>query len=99
MKAEDLAELKRHIEKLRNGEQTSFRSSGNSMTPKIKSGQECTYEPVSEDDVQKGDMVFCKVQRSMFTHLVTGVRTTKDKEFQISNNHGHVNGWVRINNI
>jgi hypothetical protein len=35
-----------YIEKLRNGETVKFRPRGNSMQPKIESGQLCTVEPL-----------------------------------------------------
>jgi hypothetical protein len=86
-----------YIARLRAGDTVSFREGGNSMTPRIKSRQKCTYEPVkSPTDVKVGDAVFCKVGGSYFTHLISGVR---GDQYQISNNHGHVNGWVTIDSI
>lgn len=85
------------IARLKAGETVSFRESGNSMTPRIKHREKCTYAPVTGiDDIQVGDTVFCKVGSSFFTHLVTGIR---DHQVQISNNHGHVNGWTKIENV
>ena len=85
------------IARLRAGENVSFREGGNSMTPRIKSRQKCTYSPVgSIDDIQVGDAVFCRVGGSYFTHLVSA---KKGEQVQISNNHGHVNGWTSIANV
>ncbi len=85
------------IARLRAGETVSFREGGNSMTPRIKSRQKCTYEPVkSINDIKIGDAVFCRVGSSYFTHLVTAIR---NDQVQISNNHGHVNGWTKIENV
>ena len=85
------------IARLRAGETVSFREGGNSMTPRIKSRERCTYAPVtSMNDIEVGDAVFCKVGSSYFTHLVTVIR---DEQVQISNNHGHVNGWTGIQNV
>lgn len=85
------------IARLRAGETVSFRESGNSMTPRIKSRQKCTYEPVTSiGDIAVGDAVFCKVGSSYFTHLVTAIRGDM---VQISNNHGHVNGWTNIGQV
>lgn len=83
------------------GENVKFREKGNSMVPKIYSNQECEYTPVtSADQVSKGDMVWCKVRGSHFTHLVTGKKSEGDRWlFQISNNKGHVNGWVGLENV
>ena len=85
------------IARLRAGETVSFREGGNSMTPRIKHREKCTYAPVSSmDDIAVGDAVFCKVGSNHFTHLVTAIR---DEQVQISNNHGHVNGWTKIENV
>lgn len=40
------------------------------MTPLIKSGQKHILSPVSLDDVEVGDIVFCKVKGRYYTHLV-----------------------------
>jgi hypothetical protein len=67
------------------------------MTPRIKHRQKCTYAPVlAAQDVKVGDAVFCKVKSSYFTHLVTAIR---GDQYQISNNHGHVNGWITLDSI
>lgn len=86
-----------YIARLRAGETISFREGGNSMTPRIKSRQKCTYSPVlSPNDIKVGDAVFCKVGGSYYTHLITAVR---GDQYQISNNHGHVNGWTTLAQI
>jgi len=83
-----------HIfEKLEAGETVSWRPKGNSMTPKVKSGQLVTVEPVKDPSlIKKGDIVLCKVNGHTYLHLISAV---KNGSFQISNNHGHVNGWTR----
>lgn len=86
-----------YIARLRAGETISFREGGNSMAPRIKSRQKCTYKPVTtSEDVKIGDAVFCKVGGNYFTHLITAMR---GDQYQISNNHGHVNGWITLNSI
>lgn len=86
-----------YIERLRNGETVSFRPHGNSMTPRIKSGQLCTVEPVKDPKrIQEGSIVLCKVRGREFLHLVSALR---GEQYQISNNHGHVNGWVTLHQI
>ena len=86
-----------YIARLRAGETVCFREGGNSMTPRIKSRQKCTYCPVrAPEDVRVGDAVFCKVGGSYYTHLITAIR---GDQYQISNNHGHVNGWITLNSI
>lgn len=65
---------------------------GNSMTPLIQSGQRVVVRRLSEDDlVEVGDVVLAKVRGRMLLHLVTGV---DGQRVQVSNNHGHVNGWT-----
>jgi hypothetical protein len=86
-----------YIARLKNGETVSFRESGNSMTPRIKHRQKCTYAPVIKaGDIGVGDAVFCKVGPWYFTHLVAGIR---GDQYQIANNHGHVNGWTTLDKI
>jgi len=80
-----------HIQKLIAGETVHFRPHGNSMLPRIKSGQLCTVSPVSLDDVKVGDVILCKVHGREFLHLVSAIR---GGQLQISNNHGHINGWI-----
>ncbi len=83
-----------HIERLLRGETVSFRPHGSSMLPRIRSGDLCTVEPVSPHQlvaVKKGDVVLCKVNGSQYLHLVSAIQ---GERFQISNNHGHVNGWI-----
>ena len=81
---------------LAEGKTIKYRPTGNSMQGKIESGQLVTVEPLGTHEVQKGDVVFCKVRRNYYLHLVTAV---KGKQIQISNNKGHVNGWITINGI
>jgi signal peptidase I len=83
------------IEKLKKGETVKIRGHGNSMTPRFKSGDLITLVPIIEPP-QVGDAVFCKVRGNIFTHLVTAIQGDR---YQISNNHGHVNGWITTNAI
>lgn len=75
----------------------SFRPKGNSMTPRIESGQLCTVEKVTDfDSIEIGDVLLCKVNGYHYLHLVTSIKKIKKgtkKIFLISNNHGHDNGW------
>lgn len=79
-----------HIERLKAGETIRFRPRGNSMTPRIKSGQLVEVAPVTRVP-EKGDIVLCRVNGADYLHLVSAVQGDR---FQISNNHGHVNGWI-----
>lgn len=64
---------------------------GNSMTPRIKSGQRVCIRPCEASDVAVGDIVLCRVRGNLYLHLVSAISKGR---LQISNNHGHVNGWA-----
>jgi phage repressor protein C with HTH and peptisase S24 domain len=83
--------LKIHAEKLNNGETVQFRPRGNSMRPKINSGDLVTVSPNTKN-IKKGDIVLCHVKGKYFLHLVKAI---KNGSYQIGNNKGHVNGWTR----
>jgi hypothetical protein len=86
-----------HIKKLRAGETIKFRPKGNSMAGRIESGQLVTVAPVKDlSEVGVGSIVLCKVYGREFLHLVRAVR---HQQWQISNNKGHINGWVGPNGI
>lgn len=81
-----------YIQKLQTGSEVSFRPRGNSMVPKINSGELVTVSP-DITDVKKGDIVLCKVNGNQYLHLVTSL---DGKRYQISNNQGHINGWTSV---
>jgi signal peptidase I len=83
------------IQKLKAGEQVTIKGCGNSMTPRFKNGDRIVLDPVSRD-LKIGDAVFVKVGKNTFTHLITAMR---GDQYQISNNHGHINGWVTRDSI
>ena len=86
-----------HIQKLLNKEVVKFRPHGNSMLPKIKSGQLCTLEPIVDfENLNSGDVVLCKVKGRHFLHLISAI---KENQYQISNNQGFINGWINKDNI
>ncbi len=80
-------------ERLQRGETVTWRPHGNSMTPRIKSGQLVTIEPTKLEGVSVGDVVFAKVKGAYYLHLVRQVG--EDGRVLIANNHGPVNGWSR----
>ena len=87
-----------HIQKLQNGETVKFRPHGNSMAGKIDSGQLCTVEPVNENTTfVVGNIVLCKVYGTHYLHLITATRM--GDRYQISNNKGHINGWINRKQI
>jgi len=83
------------IKDLEEGKTVQFRPRGNSMTGRINSGQLCTVTPLDREPT-KGDVVLCKVRGAQYLHLVSAVRSD---QYQISNNHGHVNGWTSRKNV
>jgi hypothetical protein len=85
-----------HIAKLKAGETVSFRPRGNSMAPKIRSGQLCTVATVDVAELGVGDIVLCKVRGAEYLHLVKAI---DGERFQIGNNRGHINGWISANAI
>jgi hypothetical protein len=84
------------IEKLLAGERVTIRPSGNSMTPRIRSKDEVTISPVGKNPIEEGMIVLAKVKGKHYLHLVTAVRGAR---VQISNNHGHINGWTTKNRV
>lgn len=81
------------IEKLLAGETIISKESGNSMLPIIKSKQPVKIEPCTWEQAEVGDIVYCKVSGSLYTHKV--VAKDPNKGCQIANNKGHVNGWTK----
>lgn len=81
------------LEKLQNGETIITSEKGNSMVPLIKSGQKHKLVPAKWEDVNVGDIVYCKVKGNFYTHLVKA--KNDQKGCQIGNNKGHINGWTK----
>jgi len=77
--------------RLRAGEQVEVRPTGDSMTPVIRSRQLVTVSPVDPATLRKGDVVLAKVGGRHLLHKISALRGDR---VQISNNHGHVNGWA-----
>jgi phage repressor protein C with HTH and peptisase S24 domain len=86
-----------YIELLKSGVGVKFRPHGNSMQPRIESGELVTVEPIGTRSINVGDVVLCKVEGKQWLHLVTAIAS--DGRYQISNNKGHVNGWCMSSNI
>lgn len=80
-------------EKLLKGETVISKEPGNSMLPLIKSRQPVELIPVTWENVEVGDIVFCKVAGNYYTHLVKAVNP--DKGCLIGNNRGGINGWTK----
>jgi hypothetical protein len=86
------------LEKLQKGEKViCYKESGNSMTPILKSRQGVDLEPISDSTALNiDDIVYCKINGGFYTHKITAI---KEDQYQISNNHGHVNGWIHKDKI
>jgi phage repressor protein C with HTH and peptisase S24 domain len=81
------------VAELEAGREVIYVGHGNSMTPRFKSGDRIRLVPVGTRKLKKGDAVLCKVGPHYYVHKITGIGD--DGRYQISNNHGHVNGWTR----
>lgn len=85
-------------EHLRNGEICKVVGFGQSMTPILKSGQPVICKPVTgKTELNKNDIVLCKVKGKYYLHKITAIKN--GVSYQISNNHGHVNGTIGRSNI
>ncbi len=86
-----------HIAKLLEGKTVHFRPRGHSMKGKIDSGSLVTVEPLDDKSkLRTGDIVLCKVHGREYLHLVKAIT---GKRYQIGNNRGGTNGWIRANGI
>ena len=85
--------MKWQIEKLLAGETIVSKEPGNSMLPILKSRQPVRIAPATWEQVDVGDIVYCKVRGNVYTHRVTAKDAKRG--CQISNNRGHVNGWSK----
>ncbi|MFF0275503.1 S26 family signal peptidase [Streptomyces sp. NPDC004330] len=74
------------------GATVTFRPSGSSMVPLIRSRQQVVV-PVDPSKVEVGDIVLARVAGTVYLHLVSAVDHAR-KRVQISNNRGRVNGWT-----
>jgi hypothetical protein len=90
---------------LKSGKNAAYRSSGNSLLPRVRSNDICEYEPVTRDDqVSKTDIVFCQIRERYWAHLVLrkewrAYSTGGFYAYAISNMKGRENGWTTINKI
>ena len=85
--------IKKPWERLLDGETFKYSEPGNSMLPIIKSKQPVVLAPTTWEDVEVGDIVYARVAGRHYTHKVTAKNDKRG--VQISNNHGHVNGWTK----
>ncbi|GIJ43155.1 hypothetical protein Val02_00410 [Virgisporangium aliadipatigenens] len=80
------------------GERVTFRPTGSSMVPLIRSRQEVTVAPADASAVETGDIVLARVGGTVYLHLVSAVDRARHR-VQISNNRGRVNGWTGMERL
>lgn len=73
------------------GREVKVKVSGHSMEPRVRHRQEVLIRPMNPAWIDKGDVVLVTVNGRDYLHLVSAVQK---RQVQISNNKGHVNGWV-----
>lgn len=81
------------IQRLKNGESFVTSEPGNSMLPLYKSNEKHLVTPITWQECNVGDVVFCKVRGSCFTHKVYSV--DPNRGCLIGNNKGHMNRWTK----
>lgn len=84
------------IEALQRGETTQIRPRGHSMKGKVNDGDLVTLEPWPSEKLAVGDIVLVRVHGNVYLHLIKAI---DGERFQIGNNRGGINGWVRAQNI
>ena len=86
-----------YVTKLKLGESVSFRPRGDSMVPKIYSGQRVHLVPVGADTLLvPGDIVLCRVAGAQYLHMI---KTMDGVRYQITNARGKINGWTTRDKI
>jgi len=81
------------LERLQKGETFIASEGGNSMSPKIKHKQKHKLAPITWEETEVGDIVYCKVKSNYFTHIVKA--KDSEKGCLIGNNKGRINGWTK----
>lgn len=81
---------------LERGERCQVTPHGNSMRPLVETGATVTLAPYgSGEEPAVNEIVLVKVRGTIYLHLIKAVRGgTEDRQYQIGNNRGGVNGWV-----
>lgn len=81
---------------LQAGKTITIKPRGNSMTPRIESGEAVTLTPIRDEDIEVGNIVLSRVKGKFWLHLISAVDGDR---VQISNNKGRVNGWTHRSNV
>jgi hypothetical protein len=85
--------VQKKIERLKAGETIVSREPGNSMVPLIKHRQPVRLAPATGEEVEPGDIVYCRVKGNVYTHLVKA--KNEKLGVLIGNNRGGTNGWTK----
>lgn len=85
--------MNQKVERLLKGETFITKEHGNSMSPRIKSGQPHKLEPATWETVEVDDAVYCKVHGNYYTHIVKA--KNPQQGCLIGNNKGGINGWTK----
>ena len=82
----------RAIADLQSGVSTIIKPRGRSMKGLVEDGQTVRLDPIPPDgEINKGDIVLCRVQGHEYLHLVHAVGPCG---YLIGNARGHLNGWT-----
>ena len=84
------------IEALGRGETVMIRPRGHSMKGKVNDGDLVTLTPCDPATLCVGNIVLVRVHGSEYLHLIKAI---DGERFQIGNNRGGINGWVRAGGI
>ena len=87
-----------YISQLQAGKTVQFRPRGDSMQPRIQSGQLVTVEPLTSFMLSRGDVVLCRVAGHQYLHLIDQLDPV-DYRVRIVNARGHVNGWTTVDKV
>lgn len=82
------------IKALQEKGEVQFKPSGNSMAGKVASGDLVKVINYPKAVYEVGDIVLCKVAGNQYLHLISALDKPTARA-QISNNKGHINGWIK----
>jgi hypothetical protein len=87
--------MDRHAQRVIGGNIVEFRPTGTVMAPLVSHRQLVTVAPVDTSLVEVGDIVLVGgIGQVVRLRLVSGVDERRFRRVEISNNQGHVLGWV-----
>lgn len=84
------------IKRINAGEEVVLHPKGNSMRPRIKSGERIVLSSVDAKKLELNDIVLAKVKGRYYLHLISKIEGDK---IEISNNHGWCNGTTSRDKI